>query len=278
MTYRTILVHADMSPQAPARIRTAAMLADIFEAHLVGAALTGVSRFLVPASMGMGGAMIADQVSEMISQARSAQARFDDQARACGVRSFEARLVDDDVDGGMAMQARYADLAIVSQPDPDHPMVGNFNDLPEYLLLNTGRPILVLPSTGWDAALGTRTIVAWDGSIEATRAVTAALPLLKLAKQVVLVVFNAEDRPGVHGELPGADLGLYLSRHGVQVEVHAQASTIDAGNALLSYAADLGADLLVMGGYGHTRFRELMLGGVTRTILRTQTLPVLMAH
>lgn len=278
MTYRTLLVHADMSDQAPARVRAAATLANAFEAHLVGAALTGVSRFLQLSSIEMAGDMIADQINLMCAEARAALARFDDLARSAGVRSYERRLVNDDIDGGMAVQARYADLAIVSQPDPDKPAAGAYNDLPEYLLLNSGHPVLVLPSTGWNGPLGTNVLVAWDGSMEATRAVTAALPLLKLARKVVVVVFNAEQRPGTHGELPGADLGQYLSRHGVQVEVQAQVSTIDAGNALLSCAADLGSDLLVMGGYGHTRFRELMLGGVTRTILRTQTLPVLLAH
>jgi nucleotide-binding universal stress UspA family protein len=114
--------------------------------------------------------------------------------------------------------------------------------------------------------------------MEATRAVTAALPLLKQAARVTVVVFNPQSRYGVHGQQPGADLALYLSRHGVRVEVSAQPTALDAGNALLSLAADTGADLLVMGGYGHARLREMLLGGVTATILRDMTLPVLMAH
>ncbi len=278
MTYRTLLVHADRSRQAPSRILAAAALANRFDAHLVGVALTGISRFLLPGSIEMGGMMLAEQINLMYDDARAALAQFNELVASAGVLSAEQRLVNDDVDGGMALAARYADLSIVSQPDPDETPVGNLNDLPEFLLLNSGRPVLVLPSTGWNGPLGANAMVAWDGSLEATRAVAAALPLLKQARRVTVMVFNPDSRPGAHGDVPGADLGLYLSRHGVTVEVQSQPATIDTGNALLSSAADLGADLLVMGGYGHSRFQEMMLGGVTRTILRTQTVPVLMAH
>lgn len=278
MHYRTILVHADLSRHAPQRIRFAATLARTFDAHLVGGAVTGVSRFLSPASAAMGGAMIADQIEVMRDSAERALAQFDALADQTGVASFERRLVDDDYDGGLALQARYADLVVVSQTDPDEPAPGGRDDLPEYMLLNSVRPLLVLPYAGrWEHA-GNNVLLAWDGGMEATRAVTAALPLLQTAARVTVVVFNAHARWGTHGEQPGADLALYLSRHGVRVEVSAQTTGLDTGNALLSLAADTGADLLVMGGYGHARFREMLLGGVTATILREMTLPVLLAH
>ena len=114
--------------------------------------------------------------------------------------------------------------------------------------------------------------------MEATRAVTNALPLLTRARHVTLVVFNVSRFNGAHGQEPGADIALYLARHGVKVSVSSQFTELDIGNALLSLAADKGADLLVMGSYGHTRFREVLLGGVTQTILKTMTLPVLMSH
>ena len=278
MTYRTILVHADLSRHAPQRIRFAATLARAFAAHLVGGAMTGVSRFLMPASMAMGGPMIAEQVELMRDSAEQALAQFDALADQTGAPSFERRLVQDDFDGGMALQARYADLVVLSQTDPDHPVPGDWNDLPEYVLLNAVRPVLLLPYAGHWEHTGSHALVAWDGSNEATRAVTAALPLLKVAGRVTVVVFNPQSRWGTHGEQPGADLALYLSRHGVKVEVSAQPTELDAGNALLSLAADTGADLLVMGAYGHARLREMLLGGVTATILREMTLPVLMAH
>jgi nucleotide-binding universal stress UspA family protein len=277
MTYRTILVHADLSRHAPQRIRLAATLARTFDAHLVGGAMTGVSRFLMPASV-MGGPMIAEQVELMRGNAERALLEFDALAGQTGVASYERRLVQDDFDGGMALQARYADLVVLSQTDPEDAVLGAWNDLPEYVLLNAVRPVLMVPYAGRWEHVGSGVLVAWDGSMEATRAVTAALPLLKQAARVTVVVFNPQSRYGVHGQQPGADLALYLSRHGVRVEVSAQPTALDAGNALLSLAADTGADLLVMGGYGHARLREMLLGGVTATILRDMTLPVLMAH
>lgn len=278
MSYRTILVHADLSPHAPQRVRYAAELARKFDAHLVGGAMTGVSRFLMPASLGMAGPLIAEQIDLMRSNAGRALDQFDALAGQTGVASFERRLVHDDFDGGMELQARYADLVVVGQTDPDDSTPGAWGDLPEHVLLNSVRPVLVLPYAGqWRPTFG-HTLLAWDGSMEATRAATAALPLLRESARVTVVVFNPERRPGVHGAQPGADLALFLSRHGVRADVSAQSVPLDAGNALLSLACDTSADLLVMGAYGHSRFREMLLGGVSATILREMTVPVLMAH
>lgn len=278
MTYRTILVHADQSRHAEARIRQAARLARAFDAHLLGAAISGVSPYLLPGSIEMGGQMIADRIDEMRGAALAALDRFDVLAASEGAPSVERRYVDDDLYGGLALQARYADLLVIGQTDPDEVLPGASPELAGYLLMSTGRPVLMLPYAGHVERIGSRAVVAWDGSLEATRAVTCALPLLKKANGVSVLVFDPAASPISHGEEPGADIGLYLARHGVKVEVSAQPGPIDAGNALLSRVADLGADLLVMGGYGHSRFREMFLGGVTRTVLHSMTLPVLLAH
>lgn len=278
MTYRTILVHADRSRHAEARIVFAAELAKRFEAHLIGAAMTGISPFLLPGSIEMGGQMIADQIAEMQDTATCALDHFDVLAVRAGVASHEHRRADYDWDGGMAQQARYADLVVLSQTNMDERAPGASYDLPEFVLMNSARPVLLLPHAGHYTSKFKTVLVAWDGSIEATRAVTCALPLLKQARQVSVLVFDPESVYGRHGEEPGADLALYLARHGVKVDVSVRSNGIDTGNALLSHAADVNADLLVMGSYGHTRFREMMLGGVTRTILSTMTLPVFMAH
>ncbi|MGH6943153.1 MAG: universal stress protein, partial [Geminicoccaceae bacterium] len=122
-------------------------------------------------------------------------------------------------------------------------------------------------------------VVAWDASRAAARAVSDALPLLERAKSVTVVSVNPRPNLFGHGEVPGADIALHLARHGLKVEVHRlEARDIDTANAILSYVADAGCDLLVMGGYGHSRLRELVLGGVTRTMLGEMTVPVLMAH
>jgi nucleotide-binding universal stress UspA family protein len=150
----------------------------------------------------------------------------------------------------------------------------------EYVLLNAINPVLIVPYAGEFSSVGQRVLIAWDGSMEAARAVHGAIPLLQRAGQVQVAVFDPRVGPGAHGEEPGADIALFLARHGIRVDVsrHVTGGEIDIGNAILSHASDFGADLLVMGGYGHSRFREVLLGGVTRTILRSMTTPVLMSH
>jgi nucleotide-binding universal stress UspA family protein len=151
--------------------------------------------------------------------------------------------------------------------------------LPEQVILGCGRPALVIPYIGPPATLGERVVVAWDASREAARAVNDALPLLERAKTVSVVTINPRQQPFGHGEEPGADIGLHLARHDVKIEVERVVSRdIDVANTILSQVANEGADLLVMGAYGHSRLREYVLGGVTRTILAEMTVPVLMSH
>lgn len=274
MSYKTIIVHVDQSRHAAARIRLAAEIAIAEEAHLVGAAMTGISRFIYP-----DGTVSLDLVlQELRDGTQKDLNNFEQIARQMGVSSYESRLTEDDAAGGLALQSRYADLVIVSQTDPDEVGDGGPSDLPEYVLLNTARPLLIVPHSGYFEKPGQNVLIAWDGSIEATRAVSNALPILRHAKQVTLVLFNVPRYGVVHGQEPGADIALYLVRHGVKVHVNNVFTEIDIGNALLSLAADNSADLLVMGGYGHSRFREVLLGGVTQTILKTMTLPVMLSH
>jgi nucleotide-binding universal stress UspA family protein len=277
MCYRTILVHVDDSPQAGARIRAAARLALDAQAHLVGAAMTGVSRFLPPGSIELDAPAIADHLAHQRQRAEGALQQFGAITAQLGVPSTEQRLVNDDVDGGLTLQARYADLVVLGQFNPDLALA-SWSDLPEYVFLSTARPVLVLPRQYDCQTIGRRIMVAWDGSVEATRALTNALPLLKAATQVIVAVFDAGARSSDHGEQPGADIALYLSRHGVKVDVVSGDEDIDAGKALLAQATRLETDLLVMGGYGHTRLREMLLGGVTRTVLEAMTMPVLFSH
>ena len=176
------------------------------------------------------------------------------------------------------MHARYVDLILLGQTDPDQPLpVGR--RLPEEVVISSGRPVLVIPYTGALDSLGERVVVAWDASREAARAVSDALPLLERAQSVLVVTIDPETTPLGHGDVPGADIALHLARHNVGVEVQrVPAGEVGAANALLSLVADYGADLLVMGAYAHPRLRQLVLGGVTRTVLQSMTVPVLMAH
>jgi nucleotide-binding universal stress UspA family protein len=278
MSYKTILVHVDGSRHAEGRIALAARLAAAHGAHLVGAAMTGVSRFIFHgANVDVARTVLAGQLDVLLGQANDALARFEVIADAFDGLSFERRLVDDDAAGGLALQARYADLVVLSQFDPDDPVARIDPGLPAYVMLNSAGPVLMVPVVKAPASAGSHVLVAWDESLQASRAVANAVPLLRRAANVTLAVFNPEPE----GRLAGADIALYLARHGVNgvnVVVKREEGGGDVGSALLSLALDVGADLLVMGGYGHTRFREVLLGGVTQTVLKTMTVPVLMSH
>lgn len=278
MAYKSILVHADLSRHAPQRIAIAARLALDHRAHLIGAAMTGVSRFTLENNRGMRGGAVAAQISALHGQAEQALDQFERLARQAGAVSLERRLIEDDEDGGMAVSARYSDLTVLSQHDDSEALPGAMGDLVPYVMLNAARPVLIVPRSGQFAQVDNTVVVAWDGSMEATRAIGHALPLLRAARLVVLALLHPPAGHAQPARHPGADIAAYLSRHGVPVEVRQTVAIGDIGTALLAMAAEVHADLLVMGGYGHARFREILLGGVTETVLRQMSLPVLMAH
>lgn len=281
MGYKTILVHADETRHTPTRIALAAQLAIRFDAHLIGAAATALpGMFYLPGVVSESGVTVNAYLDYLRERASATLAQFEALAQKAGVASYEKRVVDDEAGAAICLQARYSDLVVVSQSDPDESNPALRAGFPEYVVTNCGRPVLIVPYAGAFTQVGKRALVAWDGSMEATRAVTGAIPFLQRAELVQVVVFDSKSRPQAHGEQPGADIALFLSRHGIQVDVSQQSTSgdIDTGNALLSYVADFGADLLVMGGYAHSRFREVLLGGVTKTVLESMTVPVLMAH
>ena len=282
MSYKTILVHVDKSKHASQRIRLAANIALREEAHLIGAAPTGVSRYIYQTGM-MGDSTgfttsLEAHMDMLREQGKEATKEFEAIVQQTGVPSFESRLIDDEAGAGVSLQARYCDLVVLGQTDLDEPSPSTLPDFPEYVVINSGRPVLIVPYTGQFDMVGRKPMVAWDASTSATRAVTAAIPLLKRADSVDVMVFNADEQGDAHGEQPGADIALYLTRHKIKVNVELQKTQTDVGNALLSAATDFGSDMIVMGGYGHTRFREILLGGVTRTVLESMTVPVLMSH
>ncbi|HJW55523.1 MAG TPA: universal stress protein [Burkholderiaceae bacterium] len=279
MSYKTILVHVDETERAQERIKLAAKIAVAENAHLIGAAMTGISRFLFQNAMfEQHDPNLATHLDLLRQRANRALESFDPLVRSLGVSSWEKRSVDDEAGGGISLQARYCDLVVIGQTNPDEPIPTVTSDFPEYVVMNAGRPVLIVPYAGEFNVIGSRVLVAWDASMEATRAITAAIPLLRRAKNVNVLVFNPSARPDAHGEQPGADIALFLARHGINVEVSQQHTEIDIGNSLLSLATDMSTDLIVMGGYGHSRFREVLLGGATRTILQSMTVPVLMSH
>ena len=279
MPYKTILVHVDETGQSAQRVALACQLALANEAHLLGVATTGVSRYVLQtAALNVQDPLIGPHLAWLREQAETALAGFEASARQAGVASFEKRVIDDEAGVGLATAARYADLVLLGQVNAAHDLPGPAKNVTEFVLVHGGCPLLVLPYAGQFEHVGQQVLLAWDGSAGARRALAGALPLLQKAANVDVVVYNPEAGEGEHGEQPGADISLYLARHGVKTTVVQEATAGDVGEALLSLAANRGADLLVMGGYGHARMREILMGGATRSVLASMTLPVLLAH
>lgn len=277
--YKTILVHVDETARSAQRIEAAARLAVRFEGHLVGAAMTGLSPYMFPVgSIEAGMPPVVSPIEALRAEANRALDRFDQAAKGAGVHAFERRLIDDEAGVGLALHARYSDLVVISQTAPDEFLPRLRSDFPEYVVLNCARPVLVLPHANPGRDIGRKVMIAWNGSPEAVRAITTAIALLQEAQNVDLVVFNASENAEAHGADPGADMALYLARHGVKVRVVTVQASRDDGDALLTFAADTGADLIVMGAYGHSRFREFLLGGMTRTALLTSPVALWMSH
>jgi nucleotide-binding universal stress UspA family protein len=229
----------------------------------------------------MGGGIPADlidvQRTESEGAAQRAVSRLDEAARRAGI-SFETRQENASAAGAadrFGHMARRFDLAVVGQPQPDSPVMQDL--VLETALFETGRPVIAVPYINKGEMTLERVVICWDGGRTAARAIGDAIPFLSRAKQVEVLIVAGER--GKRDELPGVDLGQHLARHGLKITVNRiPAGDVDPANAIISYIADSGTDFMVMGGYGHSRLREFVLGGVTRTVLQSMTVPVLMSH
>jgi nucleotide-binding universal stress UspA family protein len=276
MGLKDLLVYVDGDPACESRVDVAASLAVQHEAHLTGLHAMGWPSFPGYVEVELPSNFADEQRRLLDERARRAEARFHEWAGRHGIRA-EWRVDEGDVIGTVKLHARYADLTVVGQGLDLKDAPGELAFLPEELALGVGRPVLVVPRYGTFERLGAHVLIAWNGSREATRAVHDAIPILTRATKVTVLSIDpeGESRP----RIPSADIALHLARHGIAAEAAATSSVdIGVGNALLSRAADLGADLIVMGAYGHSRMREMVLGGATRHLLQHMTVPVLMSH
>ena len=277
--YRTILVHLDDGKHRAERLEVAFGLAEMFDAHLVGLYAPGLPR--IPSAALAEGSSVVREIEERRSKeaAEQAEREFRAVVQRRGADKTEWRHSRNDALYAVRMSARYADLLLLAQSDPHsedfrEPTPGFAGEV----VLSAGRPVLFVPYAGHFSRIGGRVLVAWNASREAARAVSDSLPLLTRAQSVEIVAFDPQ-RGVDHGEVPAADIALYLARHGVKATAAQQRGVeIEVGSQILSRAADIDADLIVMGGYGHSRVRELILGGATRTMLESMTVPVLMSH
>ncbi len=284
MRLHDLLLVLDGSPRNAARLDVALGLARAAGAHLTGLCPL---ELLLPADLGfaLGGypevmalqSAVEQLQSQAMESARVIEAAFREALRRESV-SGDWRTAAGPVGAAIAAEARHADLSVIGQDDPDHRVPPAGRHMIEDALLGAGRPLLLLPYAGSFPVIGRNVLIAWTPTREAARAVGDALALIEPGATVTVLTIA---RPGgAAPDVPGAAIAPHLARHGLRGTATRSVGDgqIHEADLLLSYAADLGADLLVMGGYGHSRVRELTLGGVTRSVLRHMTLPVLMSH
>ncbi|MEA2808417.1 MAG: hypothetical protein QOJ17_2558 [Rhodospirillaceae bacterium] len=277
MSYKTILVHCDAGRGTAVRLEIAFDLAQRFEAHVIG--LHVRQAFQAPAFTDAGPAMDSlykTYETTVKADEAIATAAFREAAGSKGV-SREWRVTDGYVDEILRAEARTADLVIVGQAEPDSPPTATPADLAEDVAVAGECPVLIVPHIGVAKPPGKTVMLCWNASREAKRAATGALPLLTMADKTIVLIIDP--KRGAGNEEPGADVASWLARHGVKVTVQRDtAADSDVGGVILSRAADHDVDLIVMGVYGHSRMRELVLGGASRTLLASMTAPLLVAH
>jgi nucleotide-binding universal stress UspA family protein len=255
----------------------AVSVAATFGAHLAGVAFL-YEPILSPGDIsGIPPDLIDSLRAENEKAAKAAASKFDAAVRGTAL-SADVRVLDATDAGApniFAEVARRFDLSIIAQPNPDSPGPGD--PIAEAALFQSGRPVLVVPYIQRAALKLDHLMLCWDGSRSAARAVGDAMPFIVRAKATEIVTVANEAAKS--DEMPGADIAHHLARHGAKVEVNRIVSTeTDVASTILSHAADSSADFLVMGGYGHSRLREFVLGGATRGILASMTLPTLLSH
>lgn len=280
MTYRSLLVHLDHDPHCAARTQVAIGLAKRMGCHLVGVAPTGLIELpAVPEAAVVLGDFAARAWDALRAETERLTDIFRDACHAGGVTSCEAVVDEAAKAESLVRHAHCSDLVILSQADPSTPTFRATQDHVEQVVLHSARPTLVLPYIDRVASLGSQALVAWDDSRESARAVSDALPLLRLAQRVQVVHWNEAGDADDPAKRPRLDaLSQWLAWQGVSAEVRHETSSSGVADAMLSRAADLGTDLIVMGAYGHARWAERVLGGATRGLLASMTVPVLMSH
>lgn len=280
MTYSTLLLHLDDDARARIRLDQATKLAHRFDARLVGLSCHRPAPWVgVPGAEYMGADPATGELRRAEHVAAERDAAFLRHCDVDGLASFELVTTDDEPSRAIAERGRCADLVMLGQADPDAADHARQRELVDRVVEQAAAPVIVLPYAGRFATLGETVLIAWSDSRETARAVADAMPFLKQARAVHVVYFDRSI--GESGAVDSSRLEpvkRWLAGHGVKAQARIGFTRSDVGNALLSHAADVGADLLVMGAWSHSRLVERVLGGATRTVLDSMTVPVLMSH
>jgi len=280
VSYPTLLLPLDDDPHAGARLALTTRLAQAWRSHVIG--LSCHRPASVPAG-DLPGLRPTDPLTlDLLRAQRCAEEReraFRLRCEAADLASFELRADGDEPGQAVARHARGSDLVILGQPDRSDPEFAARRTVLDYVLRHTPRPLLVVPWAGRFEAPGGTVLLAWDDSREAARAAADGLPLMRRARAVHVVQF--ETGTARRERVDAARLEpvvRWLAGHDIEASAVVLHAGGDVGNALLSHAADVDADLLVMGAWGTSRWAERVIGGATRTVLESMTMPVLMAH
>lgn len=302
MAIKDILLHYGTSDRSAARANLAMALAKRHGAHLTAVYTVPGWPLFERVAAASGGERLSKYDLRLEEQASQAKADFSNHAAELGImgewRTMKGRPAD-----SMVLSAKHADLVVIGQANPDQPSIET--EIQEEVVLGSGRPVLIVPYAGDFPVIGRRVMVAWNGSRECARAIHDAIPLLSGAEEVIVYGVNLESER----YLPGTDIATHLARHGLRVSTawvttgprhtavspslqtvgdfgfaqHGEAfltpdGRLSEADALLAAVSDYSVDLLVMGAYGHSRAREIVLGGVTRQFFQVMTVPVLMSH
>ena len=278
MGFKDILVHVDSTPASVIRLRLGLALARRFGARLSGLHVVpdpDVPPYFKPSAV----ARIAEIYRENAREADLlAEGSFREATKDIDIVTAW-RSVEGDMAQLLAERARFADLLLVGQSDTENPPTLSAFSLPEKVVVAAGTPILVVPTRGAFDDIGRHVLVTWDGSREAARAVHDAMPFLQTAERVSLLAVDPNRQGHVHPTANAPDMAAHLARHGVPTEpTEIPSADRSVTEVLLAHATSIGADLLVMGAYGHPRLLEFVLGGTTEALLERAAVPILMSH
>ncbi|WP_165967736.1 universal stress protein [Sapientia aquatica] len=285
MAYKTILVYVDDSPHLVNRVNFSAKVAQSEMAHLIGVAVTGISRLLQlptinvdPQFAANGNPYKPEYIDQLRHNAQSALTKFKEIVKPFNLPSIETKLIDDDASDAISSQGVYADLIVLGQNDNDNPSLIAKVDFPEYVALHSSCPVLIIPCAPRTETIGDSVLIAWNGSMAASRAVRNAMPFLQRAKNVRIAIFESANTDKAKQQESCEEIVAFLERHHIQVELVRRTVVDNIGQAMLELAIEKQVDLMVMGCVAHQRWRGVLLGGSTRVILENATIPVLMSH
>lgn len=278
MAIKNILVHLCGTAAGKPVVETACQVAMAYNARLTGL-YAGVPYDMPSYVIAQLPAEVVEAHQRHVEESVHATAQAFEHACTANGISHDIREGDwrEPVEDVISMHARYADMVMLAQPDVEKD--SRTRDIADHVVLRAGAPVMVVPRKSAASTIGKRVLVGWDGSAPAARAIRDSLPILEGADTVKVLCIDP--KPGIAGlgDLPGADLAHFLASHDVKAEAaHTRSGGVSVGDILLNNAADMGADLIVAGGYGHSRIGELIMGGVTDTLMESMTVPVLMSH